>query len=95
MAIESLKPTSILAFVIFATWSCAPFITTFILSLTHKNIIGIGVAVYLSLLIGAVLFFDVKYWHPDPQGGIAVLMLPIVFFGIIIGSINLIKVKNT
>lgn len=95
MAIESLKPSSNLAFAIFAAWSCAPFILTFILSITHQNRIGVGVAIYLCLLIGMLSFFDIKYWHPDPQGGIAVLMLPFVFFAVIMGSISFIKVKKT
>lgn len=94
IAINSLKPSSTLAFAIFAAWSCSPFILTFILSITHKNIIGTGVAIYLSLLIGLLLFLDIKYWHPDPQGGVAVLMLPFVFFAVIMGSTSLIKVKN-
>ena len=95
MAIESLKPSSNIAFAIFAAWSCTPFILTFILSIIHKNIIGVGVAIYLCLLIGMLLFFDIKYWHPDPQGGIAVLILPFVFFAVIMGSISFIPVKNS
>ena len=95
MAIESLKPSSNIAFAIFAAWSCTPFILTFILSITHQNIIGVRVAIYLCLLISMLLFFDIKYWHPDPQGGIAVLILPFVFFAVIMGSISFIQVKNT
>jgi len=95
LAIESLKPSSIIAFLIFSVWSCAPFILTLVLSFTHQNKKGVGVAIYLSLLIGMVLFFDIKYWHPDPQGGIAVLILPFVFFAVIMVSTSLIKVKNT
>jgi len=95
MAIESLKPSSNLAFAIFSAWSCTPFILTFILSITHQNRIGVGVAIYLCLLIGMLLFFDIKYWHPYPQGGIAVLILPFVFFAVIMGSTSFIMVKNT
>lgn len=95
IAINSLKPSSTLAFAIFSAWSCSPFILTFVLSITHKNIVGVGVAIYLSLLVGLLLFLDIKYWHPDPQGGIAILILPFVFFAVIMGSTRLIKVKNT
>lgn len=95
MAVNSLKPSSTLAFTIFAAWSSSPFILTFILSITHKNIVGVGAATYLSLLVGLLLFLEITYWHPDPQGGIAILVLPFVLFAVIIGSTSLIKVKNT
>jgi len=95
LAVQALKPSTNFAFAIFAAWSCAPFILTFVLNVIHKNKVGIVVGVYLSLLIGAIAFFDIKYWNPDPQGGIVILMLPFVFFVVIIGSINLIKLKST
>ncbi|WP_126452926.1 hypothetical protein [Sulfuriflexus mobilis] len=95
LSINSLKPSSDLAFAVFAVWSCSPFILTFVLSITHKNIIGVTVAIYLSLLVGLLLFLEITYWHQDPQGGIAILMLPFVLFAVIMGSTSLIKEKNT
>jgi len=95
MAIYSLKPSSTLAFIIFASWSASPFILTLVLSFVHKNIFGVGVSIYLSVLIDFLLFMDIRYWHPDPQGGIAFVILPFILFLVIIGSVFLIKIKKT
>ena len=91
VATASLKPTSILAFITIAAWTAAPFIGALILSLAQKNNIGIGIGIYLSLLIGIFMFVDIRYWHPDPQGGIAFLVLPIIFVAIIAASKAIVK----
>jgi len=87
----SLKPTSILAFILITGWTAAPFIGALILGSANKNNRGIGVGIYLSLGIGALFFIDVRYLHPDPQGGIAFLLLPIIFAAVITGSMAIAK----
>jgi hypothetical protein len=91
IATASLEPTSILAFILIAGWTAAAFIGSLIFSRTRKDNRGIGVGIYLSLGIGVLFFFDVRYWHPDAQGGIAFLLLPIIFAAIIAGSITIAK----
>lgn len=91
IATASLKPTSILAFTIIAGWTAAPFVVALIFDRAHKNTIGIGAGIYLSLGIGVLFFIDVRYWHPDPQGGLAFLLMPIVFAAVITGSMAINK----
>jgi hypothetical protein len=88
-----LKPTSGVAFIVFLTWTAAPFIGGMILTLKHKNQIGIGAGIYLSLLVNILFFCDIRYWHPDPQGPIALLCLPIISVGLIAVSVAMIKKK--
>lgn len=75
----SLKPSSFLALAIFSFWTSAPFIGLLILTLQkYKDPIGVCIAIYLSLAANILFFLDIKYWHPDPQGAIAFLGLPIL-----------------
>ena len=94
IATLKLKPTSVVAFALFSTWTAAPFISTLILTLKHKNQPGIGVAIYLALLINILVFFDIRYWHPDPQGAIAFLGLPIISVVIIALTMTMINKKK-
>lgn len=94
IATASLKPTSILAFTIIAGWTAAPFIGALIFNRAHKNNLGVGVGIYLSLGIGVLFFIDVRYWHPDPQGGIAFLLLPLIFAAVITGSMAIVNKKT-
>lgn len=95
IATAGLNPTSIIAFIIFAAWTSAPFIVALILSLTHENKKGIGIGIYLSLCIGLLMFIDIRYWHPDAQGGIAFLGLPIICAIIIITAVNIVNGHKT
>lgn len=74
----NLKPTSLVALLLISLWTAAPFIGTLILTLTHNNQIGTGASIYLSLFVNILVFLDIRYWHPDPQGAIAFLGLPII-----------------
>lgn len=91
MATASLGVTSILAFVLFAGWTAAPFLGAAIMGLTLKNKTGAGIGIYLSLVTGILAFIDIRYWHPDPQGGIAFIMLPIIFLVIIAVSMAIVN----
>lgn len=95
IATTCLKPTSSIAFILFAAWTSAPFIVALILSLTHENKKGIGAGIYLSLGIGFFMFIDIRYWHPDAQGGIAFLGLPIICAIIIVTAINIVNGHKT
>jgi hypothetical protein len=94
VATASLKPTSVLAFILIALWTAAPFMGVLIFSRAHKNIRGMGIGIFLSLGIGVLSFIDVRYWHPDAQGGIVFLFLPIIFVAVITGSIAIDKKHN-
>ena len=78
----ALKPNSINAFILFATWLSAPYLAMVIgLYFLHMRA---GASVYwcaLAVLIstgGIIYLLDVIYWHRDAQGAIAVVMTPIL-----------------
>jgi hypothetical protein len=93
-ATNSLKPTSLAAFILIATWTSAPFIFALILSLIHQNKKGISVGIFLLLLVDLIFFIDIRYWHPDAQGGIAFMGLPFIGAIVIAISINVVKTRN-
>src|SRR5437870_1645682 len=80
--VSTLKPTSIGAFVFFAIWLVSPYaiMSVALMFLRPKDKPSFHwyvVAVIVST--GGILFLaDVIFWHPDAQGGMAVLMTPIL-----------------
>lgn len=80
--VKALKPTSGGAFLFFAVWLVLPYaiMSAVLILLRRKGITSAhwhAVAALVS--IGGILFMtDVIFWHPDAQGAIAVLMIPIL-----------------
>lgn len=84
--VSALKPTSATAFAIFAGWLLVPYgvIAGVLLAVRRR-----GVALlhwYAGALVVAIAglgyLADVVLWHPDAQGGIAVLMAPLLQGGL-------------
>lgn len=79
--VSVLKPTSVGAFVFFATWLVAPYavLTAVLILLSPKSgspLQWFAVAA-LATVAGVLLLADVIFWHKDAQGAIAVLLVPI------------------
>lgn len=77
-----LKPSSVGFFIFSCFWLSMPAITLIFLSMKKSHLfITINNAFYVSFaVIGSGIYFliDVTYLHPDPQGALAVYMLPMV-----------------
>ena len=79
--VQSLKPTSFVATLIFSTWLAAPYILfALLLAFGVKKQPSIKSTVLVLIIVaGAGLLFltDIIFLHPDAQGGIAVLFTPV------------------
>lgn len=91
-ATVSLEPTSILNFFVLTAWTSMPFLVS--LNIASKKKTRMGVGVHLSLAVWVIGFIDIKYLHPDPQGGIAILMLTFICLAIIGASIAIVNAKK-
>ncbi|MCM0081863.1 hypothetical protein L4X63_09700 [Geomonas sp. Red32] len=73
---------SVLFMVIFSLWMILPYFTMTILLLTKlipvKNVNILSAGVGLASIGGVIMFVDVMYLHPDPQGAIAVALIPVL-----------------
>lgn len=84
--VKALKPTSIGAFLFFATWLVLPYAvaTVALITLRRKGTASVRwhlVAMLVS--VGGIFFMtDVIFWRPDAQGAIAVLATPILQGGV-------------
>lgn len=82
LCVKALKPTSNGAFVFFAVWLLLPYVamSAVLISLHRqgKAALHYHAATVIVTAGGMLLLADIIYWHPDPQGAIAVLMLPIL-----------------
>lgn len=91
-ATVSLEPTSILNFFVLTAWTSMPFLVS--LNIASKKKTRMGVGVHLSLAVWVIGFLDIRYLHPDPQGGIAILMLTFICLAIIGASIAIVNAKK-
>lgn len=55
-----------------------PLLLVDIIAYVRKAQANISLVLLVILSLNIYVFFEVFYMHPDPQGGIAVLTLPIV-----------------
>jgi hypothetical protein len=80
--VATLKPVSATAFAVFAAWLLVPYaIIAGILIAVRRR--GIALLPWYSgalvvAVAGLAYLADVVLWHPDAQGGIAVLMAPLL-----------------
>ena len=91
-ATVSLEPASILNFLFITAWTSMPFLIS--LNIASKKKTRMGIGVHLSLAVWVISFLDIRYLHPDPQGGIAILMLTFICLAIIGVSIAIAKVPR-
>jgi hypothetical protein len=79
--VKCLEPTSVVAFALFSGWLSVPYFMSYYM-LKGANDRKRGASAFTVCLIlvaeGVVLLTDIVYVHPDAQGGIAVLMVPIL-----------------
>lgn len=81
--VGALKPTSTAGFAFFTVWLVLPYAAMgAALVLLHRKgstALGPGYAAAGSVSVGGIAFLaDVVFWHPDPQGALAVLMIPLL-----------------
>ncbi|MBL0226351.1 MAG: hypothetical protein IPQ16_12535 [Geobacteraceae bacterium] len=80
--VKALKPASSAAFVFFVVWLLLPYVAmiSVLISLHRKDKAALHcyAATFIVTAGGMLLLADTIFWHPDPQGAIAVLMLPIL-----------------
>jgi hypothetical protein len=78
--IALLKPSSALALAVIAGWLFVPHLA--IGAAFYARAIGF-ITVMVLLVLGQLFLADVVIWNQDPQGAIAVFMLPILqIFGL-------------
>lgn len=79
--VNALMPTSAGAYLFFVAWLVIPYVVlgaTLISVRREKSSSICWQLVALLVAIGGIIFLaDTIFWHPDPQGAIAVLMTPI------------------
>lgn len=82
LSVSALEPTSTGAFIFFAVWLSFPYIIMGAVLIVLQRKGTASFYWYIATIIvsiGGVLFLaDVIFWHPDAQGAIAVLMVPIL-----------------
>jgi hypothetical protein len=75
------KPTSVGAFMFFATWLVAPYAlmaaALVVLSPKSRSPFQWFAVAALVTVAGMLLLADVIFWHKDAQGAIAILMVPL------------------
>jgi uncharacterized membrane protein len=101
--VKTLKPTSSGAFVFFVVWLILPYVAMIatLISSRRKDKAALHwhAATVIVSVGGMLLLAETIYWHPDPQGAIAVMMLPIlqsIAFAVLLPIFSWIfKIKNT
>jgi cytochrome bd-type quinol oxidase subunit 2 len=83
--VSALKPVSSDAFVSLTLWLVVPYaVMIAALTFLHRKR-GTSSAGFVAAIVvsagGILALTDVIYWHPDAQGAIAVLMIPILQLG--------------
>lgn len=77
-----LKINHLLAWVLFAGWVLAPYIAGTIRGYLLSNVplkkFSHVIALLITVIAGLYLLLDAIYINPDPQGGLVVLMVPIL-----------------
>jgi len=80
--VKALKPVSSGAFVFFAVWLILPYVAMIaaliLLHLKNKELLHCYASAVIVTTGGILFLSDIIYWHPDPQGAIAVLMIPML-----------------
>lgn len=101
LLVKALKPVSSSAFVFFLVWLLLPYVAIIavLISLHRqgKAALHCHAATFIVTAGGMLLLADIIYWHPDPQGAIAVLMLPIlqgIAFAVLLTVSSWISKKN-
>ena len=83
--VKALKPANSGAFMFFAIWLILPYAlmsAALILVRRKETTSGHRQVVAVMVSIGGILFMaDAIFWHPDAQGAIAVLMIPVLQVG--------------
>ena len=79
-----LRFSSVSAAGVFLLWLLSPyFILLFINARSCKSTISTHACIFMTItcmLTGIGALLDIKYIHPDPQGAIAILLIPPVQF---------------
>jgi hypothetical protein len=96
--VSVLKPTSVGAYVFFATWLASPYavLTSALLLLQSKRqsqVHWLGITAMISTS-GILMLSDLIFWHKDAQGAIAVFLVPILQFAAIAVLVALSKWLN-
>lgn len=70
------------ALLFFMVWLLAPYLIMGVVLTMHREsrykILSDCIACCISVTIALAVLIDIKYIHPDPQGPIAILMVPII-----------------
>ena len=101
--VKALKPSSSGAFMFFSVWLLLPYVAMIgaLISLHRqgKAALHFHAATVIVSAGGILLLTDIIYWHPDPQGAIAVIMIPMlqgITFAVLLPIFSWIsKKKNT
>lgn len=80
--VYALKPSSTTAMVFFSLWLLIPHVIMSIILVLWRNkrlTLHLWYAVVIIVSVGGILMLsDVIFWHPDAQGAIAVVMVPLL-----------------
>jgi len=80
--VKALKPVSSGAFVFFAIWLILPYVAMIaaliLLHLKNKALLHCYASTVIVTTGGILFLSDIIYWHPDPQGAIAVILIPML-----------------
>lgn len=82
LIVKILKPASGAAFLIFTAWLVLPYAVMSVVLILMRRKGTVSIYWYVmsaAVSIAGILYMsDVIFWHSDAQGGIAVLMTPIL-----------------
>ncbi|WP_374285074.1 hypothetical protein [Novosphingobium sp.] len=84
--VQSLKPVSAGAYLFWSSWLVLPYLglgaAMFLARRKARSSSMVQGTAMIVSIAGPLLLADAVFWHPDAQGGIAVLMVPFVQAGL-------------
>lgn len=93
LLVYALKPTDFLTHAILSLWLAVPYFllgAIMVYMATHRPIRRYWHITFILVAVAGPLFLaDIIYWHPDPQGAIAVLMAPMLQGCLLLGMMLL------
>lgn len=96
--VSALKPADFLTHAILSLWLTVPYVllaAIMVYMATHSPVKPYWHFSFISVAaIGPLFLADTIYWHPDPQGAIAVLMTPMVQGFLLLGLMLLGQWRN-